>query len=55
MTKPRLTKADQKELERINDQLGPIPSGETYEQAKKTMELIEQSLKLIEKYQGTKP
>ncbi len=45
----------QKKLEEIDDQLGPIPSGETYEQAKKTMDLIEKSLELIKKYQGTKP
>ena len=41
-------------LHEINDQLGPIPSGESFDEAKKTMELIEKSLKLMEKYQGTK-
>jgi energy-coupling factor transporter ATP-binding protein EcfA2 len=54
LAKSRLTKADQKTLEGINDQLGPIPSGESFDEAKKTMDLIERSLKLIEKYQGTK-
>jgi predicted ATP-binding protein involved in virulence len=54
LTKPRLTKADKKKLEEFDDQLGQIPQGESFEQAKKTMELIEKSLKLIEKYQGTK-
>jgi hypothetical protein len=54
LAKSRLTKADRKTLEEINDQLGPIPSGESFDEAKKTMELIERSLKLIEKYQGTK-
>jgi len=55
LTKSRLTKANQKELEEINDKLGQIPTGESFEQAKKTMDLVEKSLKLIEKYQGTKP
>jgi predicted ATP-binding protein involved in virulence len=54
LTKSRLTKADKKKLEELDDQLGQIPPGESFEQAKKTMELIEKSLKLIEKYQGTK-
>jgi len=55
LIKSRLTKANQKELEEINDKLGQIPTGESFEQAKKTMDLVEKSLKLIEKYQGTKP
>ena len=55
LAKSRLTKADQRKLEEINDELGPIPAGESFEEAKKTMELIERSLKLMEKYQGTKP
>ncbi len=54
LAKSRPTKADWKTLEEINDQLGPIPSGESFDEAKKTMDLIERSLKLIEKYQGTK-
>jgi predicted ATP-binding protein involved in virulence len=54
LTKPKLTKANQKELERISDTLGPLPAGESFEQAK-SMALIERSLELLEKYQGTKP
>jgi hypothetical protein len=53
LARPRLTKADQKKLEKLDDQLGQIPQGESFEQAKKTMDLIEKSLKLIEKYQDT--
>jgi hypothetical protein len=55
LTKSRLTKANQKEFEEINEKLGPIPTDESFEQAKKTMDLVEKSLKLIEKYQGTEP
>lgn len=55
LTKSRLTKANQKELEEINDKLGQFPSGESFEQAKKTLDLVEKSLDLIKKYQGTKP
>ncbi len=39
-TKSRLTKAEQKELAEVEAKLGPIPTGESFEQAK-TMELIE--------------
>jgi predicted ATP-binding protein involved in virulence len=55
LTKSRLTKANQKELGEINDKLGQIPSGESFEQATKTMHLVEKSLELIKRYQGTKP
>jgi predicted ATP-binding protein involved in virulence len=54
LTKSRLTKATQKELEEIKDKLGQLPDGESFEQAKKTLNLVEQSLELIKKYQGTK-
>jgi hypothetical protein len=53
-TKARLTKAEQKELAEVEAKLGPIPTGESFEQAK-TMELIEKSLELLKKNQGTKP
>jgi hypothetical protein len=54
LTKPRLTKADQEVLEKINDQIGPIAPGESFDEAKKTMDLIERSTELVKKYQGTK-
>jgi predicted ATP-binding protein involved in virulence len=54
LTKSRLTKASQKELEEINEKLGQIPNGESFEQAKKTLDLVKQSLELIKKYHGTK-
>jgi predicted ATP-binding protein involved in virulence len=54
LSKPRLTKADQKVLEEINDQIGPIAPGESFDEAKKTMDLIERSIELVKKYQGTK-
>ncbi len=55
LAKSRLTAADRRELDSINEQLGPVPSGESFDEARKTMDLIEKSLKLIEKYQGTTP
>jgi len=54
LTKPRLTKADKKKLEDIEAKLGPIPTGESFEQAK-TMALIERSLEILKKNQSTKP
>ena len=54
LTKSRMTKADQKELEQIEEKLGPIPTGESFEQAK-TMDLIEESLEFLKKSQGIKP
>src|SRR5262249_6452698 len=47
LTKARLTRADRKELEELNDRLGPIPPGDSFDEAKKTMDLIQRSLKLI--------
>jgi len=54
LTKPGLTKADKKKLEEIEAKLGPIPTGESFEQAK-TMALIEKSLEILKKNQSTKP
>jgi hypothetical protein len=54
LAKSRLTKADQKELEEINDQIGPIAPGESFDEARKTMDLSERSIELVEKSQGTK-
>jgi hypothetical protein len=48
LTKSRMTAADKKELKRLESQLGPIPTGESFEQAK-TMELIEESLEFLRK------
>jgi predicted ATP-binding protein involved in virulence len=53
LTKRKLTKADKKELEEINGKIGPLPTGESFQQAK-TMTLIEKSLDLLKEYQGTK-
>lgn len=55
LAKSRLTAVDRRKLEEINEQIGPVPSGESFDDARKTMDLIEKSLKLIEKYQGTTP
>jgi energy-coupling factor transporter ATP-binding protein EcfA2 len=54
ITKSRMTAADRKELKSLESRLGPIPPGETFEQAK-TMQLIQESLDLLKKHQGTKP
>jgi len=52
LTKARLTKADKQKLEEIEAELGPIPTGESFEQAK-TMALIEKSLEILKKNQST--
>jgi energy-coupling factor transporter ATP-binding protein EcfA2 len=54
LDKPRLTQADRKRLGAINDEIGPIAPGDSFEEAKKTMDLIERSISLIERHQGTK-
>ena len=54
LTKPRLTKAEKQELKDIEARLGPLPAGESFEQAK-TMALLEQSLEMLKKNQSAKP
>ena len=54
LTKPRLTKADRNELKNIEDKLGPIPTGESFEEAK-TLALIKESIEFLKKTQGPKP
>jgi hypothetical protein len=54
LTKPRKTEADRNELEKIENKLGPIPTGESFEQAK-TMALIKNSIEFLKKTQGLKP
>jgi len=52
LTKPHLTKKDERELAALEAQIGPLPGGETLEQAKR-LALIEESLKLLQ--QAPKP
>jgi predicted ATP-binding protein involved in virulence len=54
LTKPRLTKAEKNELKELETSLGWLPTGESFEQAK-TMKLIESSLELLKRNQGTNP
>ncbi len=54
LTKPRLTRADRNELKKIEDELGPIPTGESFEEAK-TLALIQESIEFLKKSQGLKP
>ena len=54
LTKPRRTKADREELEQIEEKLGPIPTGESFEQAQ-TMALIQESIAFLKKSQGLEP
>ncbi len=54
LTKPRRTKADRDELEQIEEKLGPIPTGESFEQAQ-TMALIQESIAFLKKSQGLEP
>jgi predicted ATP-binding protein involved in virulence len=54
LTQPRLSKANKKELQEIDAKLGPIPKGESYEQAK-IMALIEKSIEILKKNQSSNP
>lgn len=51
LTKPRLSRSNQKEIEEIDAKLELIPTGESFDHAK-TMALIEKSLELLEKKQS---
>jgi energy-coupling factor transporter ATP-binding protein EcfA2 len=50
LTKSKLSKTDKKHLAEIEAQIGPLPAGESAEQAK-SMQLIEQSVELLKKHQ----
>ena len=54
LTKPRLTKADQRELADLEAKIGSLPAGETLEQARR-LSLIEESLELLKREQAKKP
>ena len=54
LTKPRLSKANKKELQENDAKLGPIPKGESFEQAK-TMAPIEKSIEILKKNQSSNP
>ncbi len=51
LTKPKLTKADQIELKKLEARLGTLPAGESFEQAE-TMALLEQSLQMLKGNEG---
>ena len=51
LTKPRLSRSNQKEIEEIDAKLQLIPTGESFEHAK-TMALIEKSLEILKKKQS---
>ncbi len=54
LTRSRLTKADQRELQEIEQRIGSLPTGESFEQAQ-TMALIKESIAYLKKSQGHKP
>ena len=54
LMKPRLTKADQEELKKLDAQLQHLPTGESFEQAKR-LALIEHSLNILKTKLSTKP
>jgi predicted ATPase len=54
LTKPTLTKADQKKLKEIESALGVLPVGETAEQAK-TMALLAKALQFLNEEKALKP
>jgi hypothetical protein len=48
LTKPKLTRADKKELTEIESKIGTLPTGESFEQAK-TIELLRESIDLLKR------
>ncbi|HVC93268.1 MAG TPA: AAA family ATPase [Pirellulales bacterium] len=49
LLKPRVSKADQAELARLEKQIGWLPAGETAAEAAKNMRLVEETLELLRK------
>jgi predicted ATP-binding protein involved in virulence len=54
LTQPKLTKSEREELKKLDAQLQNLPTGESFEQAKR-MELIEHSLDMLRAKLSTKP
>jgi hypothetical protein len=51
LTKARLTRADEKKLERLEAQIGELPAGESAQQAE-ALSLVQQTLRLLRKHQA---
>jgi predicted ATP-binding protein involved in virulence len=52
LSKPKLTKADQRELAKLESEIGILPSGETDEEARRMLNLAEESVAMLKKYGG---
>lgn len=50
LTKSRLTKKDKLEIKKLEDEIGPLPVGETEAEAQKLQGIVEQTQALLEKY-----
>ncbi len=48
LTKPRRTRSEQKEIEEIEERIGPVPTGGSFEQAR-TMTLIQESIEFLKR------
>lgn len=50
LSKPKLSKGDKESLARLEREIGPMPVGETFDEAKRMTELIEENRRLLKKY-----
>jgi hypothetical protein len=54
LSKPKLTKADERELAALDEQIGPLPGGETAEDAR-SLQLVRESLDLLKQEIAQQP
>lgn len=52
LSKPKLSKAETREIASLEEQIGTLPTGETDEDARKMLRLAEESSRLLKKYEG---
>jgi hypothetical protein len=55
LTKPTLTQAEQDEAAKLEQEIGVLPGGETADEAKRMMRILEESNDLLKKYGGQGP
>lgn len=52
LSQPALTDADKREVERLDTEIGDLPSGESSDDARSMLKLAEQTRELLQKYGG---
>ena len=50
LSKSKLSKGDKESLDRLEREIGPMPVGETFDEAKRMTDLLEENRRLLKKY-----